>query len=84
MPKNALACSDKTFLSNLRDSDGRVPQPSTGSPENGFATRSSIVSSSALEVIAVEADYESLLVIHAMRLRPRYLGVYEGVRRCIK
>jgi hypothetical protein len=38
----------------------------------------------ALEVIAVEAEYESLLVIHAMRLRPRYRGTYEEVRRCNK
>ena len=35
-----------------------------------------------LEVIAVETDGESLMVIHAMELRPRYRNTYEEVRRC--
>ena len=35
-----------------------------------------------LEVIAVETDRESLMVIHAMKLRPRYRSTYEEVRRC--
>lgn len=35
----------------------------------------------ALEVIAVETDHANLLVIHAMRLRPRYQKAYEEVRR---
>jgi hypothetical protein len=37
-----------------------------------------------LEVIAVETDAANLLVIHAMRLRPRYRKTYEEVRRCTK
>ena len=37
---------------------------------------------SPLEVIAVETDRESLMVIHAMELRSRYLSTYEEVRRC--
>jgi hypothetical protein len=36
----------------------------------------------ALEVIAVETDEENLLVIHAMRLRSRYRGAYEEMRKC--
>jgi hypothetical protein len=38
----------------------------------------------ALEVIAVEANHASLLVIHAMELRPRYRRAYEEVRECSK
>jgi len=37
-----------------------------------------------LEVIAVETDHANLMVIHAMRQRPRYRGTYEEVRRCNK
>lgn len=37
---------------------------------------------SPLEVIAVETDRESLMVIHAMELRPRYRSAYREVRRC--
>jgi len=35
-----------------------------------------------LEVIAVETDRQSLMVIHAMELRSRYRSTYEEVRRC--
>lgn len=34
-----------------------------------------------LEVMAIETENGSLKVIHAMEMRPRYLGVYEEVRR---
>ena len=35
----------------------------------------------ALEVIAVEPDNELLVVIHAMKMRPRYKTRYEEARR---
>jgi hypothetical protein len=35
-----------------------------------------------LEAIAVETERESLMVIHAMELRPRYRSTYREVRRC--
>jgi hypothetical protein len=38
----------------------------------------------ALEVIAVEAGHENLLVIHAMELRPRYENAYREVGECNK
>jgi len=31
--------------------------------------------------MAIETENGSLKVIHAMEMRPRYLGVYEEVRR---
>lgn len=34
-----------------------------------------------LEVMAIETENGSLKVIHAMEMRPRYLGVYKEVRR---
>lgn len=37
-----------------------------------------------MEVIAVETDHANLLVIHAMRLRPRYRKAYEEVGECNK
>jgi hypothetical protein len=36
----------------------------------------------ALEVVGVETDDGDLLIIHAMRLRSGYAGVYAQVMRC--
>jgi hypothetical protein len=35
-----------------------------------------------VEVIAIETSHANLMVIHAMRLCPRYRRTYEEVRRC--
>jgi hypothetical protein len=59
-------------------------EPSAGDPaasDKRLVLLGDDASGVSIEVIAVEPSSDSLLVIHAMDLRPRFRSMYEEVRR---
>jgi hypothetical protein len=61
-----------------------APSGGPGSSDPRFAFLGDDADGVALEVLAVELEDESLLVIHAMQLRRRYRGKHEEAKKCQK